>query len=229
MHIDKKGFINYNVPISGLQPYQQQPQQYQEQPQYYDDEPGQPQYPPDQFGRPVYPGQDSGFLKWLFDFKKEAIIPLRHSWRGEEYNFEDQTWSSGKSDLRILNEDGVTWGISLIESYTNPAFIVTDLDEKTYLFRMREVSKIIWNSLCLRHKEFDLIKTDIPRVAEEIESKVSAILRGALDNGYRDFFSTQNQEVTHKNLSPQQGGQPGSSIWSKAANFFRRSGDGVNY
>ena len=42
----------------------------------------------------VYPNQDQGFLKWLFDFRKEAIIPLRKVWRGKEFNFDRRQWHS---------------------------------------------------------------------------------------------------------------------------------------
>lgn len=149
----------------------------------------------------TYASQDTGFLQWLFNFRKEAIIPLRYSWRGYEFDFQKQEWFKGKSALRIMNEEGIMWGISLIESYCNPSFIVTDLDMKTYNFRMREVVRVIWNSLSLRYKEFELNKSDIHRVAEEIESKVSAILRGALHNGYRDFFSTTTQSIESRNLN----------------------------
>jgi len=224
MRIAPEGYIDYNIPIQGLQ-YQQQQPQYPQQQQYYEDE--EPQYPQQMMPQPgaVYPSQDTGFLKWLFDFRKEAIIPLRNIWRGKEYDFSEQVWKESKSQLRIMNEDGITWGISLIESYMNPAFIVTDLDEKTYNFRMREAAKVIWNSLCIRYKEFALKKPDIPRVAEEIESKVSAILRGALYNGYRDFFSTQNQNIETKNLTPGPQ-QPQESIWTRTANMFKRHNGG---
>ena len=103
----------------------------------------------------------------------------------------------------------------------NPAFIVTDLNDKSYNFRMREAVKVIWNSLALRYQEFQLKKSDIPRVAEEIESKLRAILLGAKDNGYRDFFSTQNQNIETRNLSPNE--QPRrQGVFSSMASMFRK-------
>lgn len=82
MRIAPEGYIDYNIPIQGLQ-YQQQQPQYPQQQQYYEDE--EPQYPQQMMPQPgaVYPSQDTGFLKWLFDFRKEAIIPLRNIWRGK--------------------------------------------------------------------------------------------------------------------------------------------------
>ena len=179
----------------------------------------------------VLANQDQGFLKWLFDFRKEAIIPLRNSWRGKEFNFKSNTWEEGKSELRVMNEDGITWGISLIESYMNPVFIVSDFDDKSYNFTMREVSKVIWNNLTHRYQEFDLKKTDIPRVAEEIESKIRAILLGAKDNGYRDFFSTQHQSIESKNLNEQSFNETrkSSSIFQPLANMFKRLENQQNY
>lgn len=170
----------------------------------------------------VYPNKDQTFLQWLFDFRKEAIAPLRHVWRGEEYDFNSKTWVPSSANLRIMNEIGITWAISQIESYMNPAFIVTDLDEKTYHARMRIVSKIIINNVFFRWKEFGINKkTDIERVVDEIESKICAVLRGALDNGYRDFFSTQNQNIETRNLSPmEQQRRPG--VFSSMAGMFKR-------
>jgi len=128
--------------------------------------------------------------------------------------------------MRIMNEDGVAWSISLIESYMNPVYVVSDFDTISYNFTMREAARFIWNSLCYRYVEFGLNKTDIPRVAEEIESKIRAILRGAINNGYRDFFSTQHQSVESRNISQemQQKAGNGSGIFSRAANMFRKIG-----
>lgn len=191
-------------------------------PEEYEEEiPQQPQGV-NPYTQAVYPNQDQGFLKWLFSFRKEAIVPLRHTWRGEEYDFENQTWLPNKIHAPIMNEKGISWGISLIESFMSPSFIVTEMDEVTYNFRMRVVVRVIWNSLCKRWREFGIEdKTDIARIAEEIESKVCAILRGSLNDGYRDFFSTQNQNIETKNLSPmEQQRRPG--VFSSMANMFRR-------
>jgi len=192
------------------------PQQGQEEAYEDYDDSEQGRYPalqePMQGG--TYANQDIGFLQWLFNFRKEAIIPLKHSWQGHEYDFQHQQWQANpNSTLRIMNENGITWGISLIESYLNPVYIVSDFDEKSYNFTMREAAHVIWNSLCVRYKEFGLEKTDIQRVAAEIESKIRAILLGAKDNGYRDFFSTQHQSVETKNLS--------QNVDSKKPGFFQ--------
>jgi hypothetical protein len=216
--------------------YNNQPNQAPPQQEYYEDEDDveEQQYPQymNPYARAVYPSQDASFLKWLFSFRKEAVEPLRHVWRGEEFDFESHTWLpneviiNGKRQLihtPIMNEKGINWGISFIESFMSPTFIVTELDERTYNFRMRTVIRVIWNSLCKRWEEFGIKdKTDIPRIAEEIESKVCAILRGSLNDGYRDFFSTQNQNIETRNLSntePQR--RPG--IFSSMAGMFRKS------
>ena len=171
---------------------------------YYDDGPtGAPLQPAMQSGPIQFANQDQSFLRWLFSFREESVVPLRNAWRGKEYNYTSQRWESPKNHAPyvIMNEAGITWSISLIESYFSPVFLTTDLTWKTYNFRMREVTKVIWNSLCLRFKEFELKKSDIGRVAEEIESKISAILLGAIGDGYRIFFSTQTQQVETRNLT----------------------------
>jgi len=168
--------------------------------------------------------QDESFLQWLFNFRKEAIVPLRNVWRGKEYDFDNHIWIASQNSYKIMNEQGITWAISLIESYLSPVHVVSDYDETSYNFTMREASRIIWNNLCARWKEFDMKKLDIPRVAEEIESKVRSILLGAKDNGYRDFFSTQNQNIETRNLTPMY--QEKQSIWSSMANMFKKNNQG---
>jgi hypothetical protein len=227
---------------------QQQPIEDSQQPQY--------QYAPQGFdpryGQPVYPNQDTGFLQWLFSFRKEAIMPLRYVWRGYEFDFQQNIWRKPTQTIfyrdangapvldkdgnqvtkqivlnhTIMNEQGISWGISLIESYLNPVYVVSDFDEHSYNFTMKELAKVVWNSLCVRYKEFNMKKTDIPRVAEEIESKVRAILLGARNNGYRDFFSTQNQNIETRNLTPtQQQNRPG--VFSRMANMFRKTNNNM--
>ena len=79
-----------------------------------------------------------------------------------------------------MNERGISWCISLIESYINPVFIVSNFDQKMMNYTMREVVRVIFNSLCLRYKEFDMKKSDIPRVANEMLSRYSFLEKGAV-------------------------------------------------
>ena len=135
--------------------------------------------------------QDQVFMKWLFSFRKEVVDPLGKLWRGYEFDHERQQWVFNKESVRIMNEKGISWCISLIESYINPVFIVSNFDKEMMNYTMREAVKVVFNSLSLRYKEFDMKKSDIPRVANEIESKILAILLGARGDGFRIFFSKQ--------------------------------------
>jgi hypothetical protein len=193
---------------------------YQEQ-QYQSSQP--PMLQPALQGPVNYANQDVSFLRWLFSFREESVVPLRNAWRGKEFNYQFQRWEDpkGHDPHVIMNEKGIDWAISLIESYFSPVFLTTALTWSAYRFTMREVIRVIWNSLCLRYKEFGLAKSDIPRISGEIESKISAILLGAVDDGYRSFFSTQNQYTEIKNLTqPIQGDK--SSIFSGISKIFRK-------
>lgn len=154
-----------------------------------------------------YPGQDPQFLQWLFNFKKEVTVPLRYLWRGYECG-EDGIWRAKKGNFRVMNESGITWAISLIESFINPVYVVSNYDDRALNWTMRQVGRAVFNNLFHRHREFGLNKLDIQRVGIEIISKVHAILLGAKDNGYRRFFSTthQHQEVKSFNESQMGGG-----------------------
>lgn len=136
--------------------------------------------------------QDQIFMRWLFSFRKEVVEPLSYVWRGYEYDHNKGDWVKNKECKPIMNEIGINWCISLIDSYINPVFVVSNYDETFMNYNMREVTKVIWNSLCKRWKEFGIDdKTDISRIANEIESKILSILLGARGDGFRKFFAQQ--------------------------------------
>ena len=148
------------------------------------------------------PTQDSSFLTWLFNFKNQTIEPLKHLWRGEEKNDKDE-WVKSKWNTRVMNDKGVNWAISYIESFLSPVYVTSNYDEKQMFYVMRETTRSIINSLAQRHKEFALKKSDIDRVAIEMESKIQAILLGARGNGYRTFFSSTHQTTDSKVIQQQ--------------------------
>lgn len=172
----------------------------------------------------VYANQDQSFLKWLFSFREESVVPLKNAWMGKEFDYTIQKWvypANKKNINPLMNEKGIDWGISLIESYFSPVFLTTDFTVRTYNFRMRQATRVIIFNICRRYKEFGIDKNDIRRVAEEIESKISAILQGAINDGYRRFFSTQNSYSEVKNLSePSQ--QNKQSIFAGISKVFRK-------
>ena len=170
--------------------------------------------------------QNQSFMKFLFDFKKEAIIPLRFVWRGYEYDSEQQYVKSEEMHP-VMNEKGIAWAMAYIESFISPIFVTSNYNEKYFNFNMREVGKVIWNTLCMRWKDFGMNKLDISKVATEMESKVQAILLGARDNGFREFFTKQyhvNESITDQKQQRKQG------IFASMSNMFRQKGqDGIKY
>jgi len=200
-----------------------QPEQHISQQSYSNQQPILSPLQPALSGPVNYQASDASFLKWLFSFREESVVPLRNAWRGKEFRYDIQRWVDPEDHEphAIMNETGISWSISLIESYFSPVFLTTDLTRKSYNFRMREVTRVIWNSLSLRYKEFNLRKSDIHRVAEEIESKISAILLGAIDDGFRQFFSTTNSYNEVRNLTTQpEGDKP--SIFSGISRIFKK-------
>lgn len=201
------------------QPYNQQ---YIQPQQEYEEEPEEQYSQINPYARAIYPNQDQGFLKWLLDYRKQTVEPLRHVWRGEEYDFERHIWFKNSNHPPIMNEKGISWGISLIESYCSPVFLATEMDEKTYNQYMREVIRDIINGLTTRYEEFGIKSTtDIKRIHNEIETKIGAVLRGALNDGYRDFFSTTQNSTEIKNLTPPEA-QRRPGVFASMANMFRR-------
>lgn len=165
--------------------------------------------------------QNQSFMKFLFDFKKEALTPLRYVWRGYEYDTEKQEYVKPAESHPVMNEKGITWAMGYIHSFVSPIFITSNYNEKYFNFNMREASKVIWNTLCYRWKEFEMNKLDISKVATEVESKIQAILLGARDNGFREFFTKQyhvNENITDQKQQRKQG------VLSTMSNMFRQKG-----
>lgn len=183
--------------------------------------------------------QDPNFMKWLFDFRDKVVGPLKYIWRGWEYDEDRKVWflpyvmtTDGKKWINpatgrpqpknkpIMNEKGITWAISLIESYINPVFIVSNYDQRHMNYIMRQTMTNVIKNLYYRYKEFDLHKLDIERVRMEIESKIQAILLGALGDGYRDFFAKQHHTNENINNYPQQQGQ---GLLAGIAGIFKKN------
>jgi hypothetical protein len=165
-----------------------------------------------------YPNQNSQFLQWLFNFKKEVTIPLRHLWRGHEQD-ESGNWVVSGNRHPLMNETGITWAISLIESYINPVYVTSNYGEEDLNWTMRQIGRVVYNNLCARYAEFGLNRLDIQRVANEIISKVHAILLGARNNGYRMFFSSTH---TTQEISSNQGTQSKGGVLPALRNIFFR-------
>jgi len=170
--------------------------------------------------------QDSNFMKWLFSFRKEVVAPLKYSWRGWEFNEEEGRWflpvdkvTGQPVNKPLMNTKGINWGISLIESYINPVFIVSNYDEKFMNYTIKQCMRNVIKVLYYRYKEFGLHKLDIDRVKMEIESKIQAILLGARGDGYRQMFIRQY----HVNESIQQMPQmQKQGILAGITSIFRR-------
>lgn len=166
--------------------------------------------------------QDSNFMKWLFSFRKEVVSPLRMIWQGYHYDMSKEAWVKERINFPLMNEKGISWAITLIESYINPVFVVSNMDEEKMNHLMRSVIRDIWNNLCARYKEFGIHKLDIPRVANEIESKILAILMGARGDGFRNFFSKQyHVSEVHSNQTGNNQQQQSSGFLSGVKNLFK--------
>ena len=200
---------------------------YDQPPQMYDNR-MLPPYLPDPFMQSKAISQDQNFMKWLFNFRKEVIEPLKYVWRGYEYDHQKQVWIKNELAKPIMNEHGIGWCISLVESYINAVYVVSDYDDKHFNFDMREVVKVIYNNLSYRYEEYGMNKMDIMRVGGEIETKIKAVLLGAKNNGFRDFFTKQYQ--VHENINGGQmmggPGQQKSSIIGSVLGLFNNRNNG---
>jgi len=158
------------------------------------------------------PNSDPDFMRWLFDLKERVVTPLKYAWMGYEAQI-DGSWKKKVNSRPIMNSLGINWCTELIESYINPAYIISNYNDKWFNYTMRLVTRVIFQNLTARHKDFELNKLDIENVGLQIESKIQALLLGARGDGYRQFFSKTRQEqvVVNKNET-QQTKKPSGSL-----------------
>lgn len=154
------------------------------------------------------------FTKWLFSFREQVITPLRHIWKGEELI--SGVWQPASNPM--MNDKGIRWCISLIESYLNISVVVTNLNKDEINFRMREAVNVIWNGVCEQYAAFDLDRVNIPRICEEIESKIYFILKGAENNGYRIFF-TKTYQVSEVKQTALSDSRTSGGFWKPSSLF----------
>ena len=162
------------------------------------------------------------FTKWLFSFKEQVTTPLKHIWQGE--SLVNGVWK--KINDPMMNDKGIGWCISLIDSYLNIAVVVTNLNQNDINFRMREAVNVIWNGITEQYVDFGLDRVNIPRICEEIESKIYFILKGAENNGYRIFFTKTYQvsEVKQTAINDQ---RTSGGFWRPTSLFGEQNNNGL--
>lgn len=203
----------------GFEPYASEEQGYADQgyaPSPYDQ---MPQFP--QGGSMPYPNQSAQLIQWILNFKREVTTPLRHMWRGEEQDI-DGNWGTPEDGLHpVMNEKGIAWAISFIESYINPVFITSNFSEDDLNWQMKLAGRVAINNISCRWHDFNMNKLDIPRVSVEIFSKIHAVLLGCRNNGYRNWMSSTHQSHEVINSGQQDNGR-GKGFFPSISNFFSR-------
>ncbi len=90
----------------------------------------------------------------------------------------------------VMNEKGMVWCSSFVCSFINAANII-DYNKESMNKTMKRVTRIVWNTLCIKYDEFELKTINIPKVAMELISKVHTILLSSshhIDNPFFDDF-----------------------------------------
>lgn len=168
-----------------------------------------------------YPNQSAQLIQWILNFRREVTTPLKHMWRGEEQDI-DGNWVTPDGGLKpVMNDKGISWAISFIESYINPVFITSNFGYDELCWQMRQAGHVAINSIACRYEEFGMKKLDIPRVAVEIYTKIHAVLLGAQNNGYRLWMSSTHHSQEMTSSMPTSDGRSGGIIPS-IQNFFTR-------
>lgn len=154
--------------------------------------------------------QDQNFMKWMFSFRKEILDPLRHTWRGHEYNHQKEEYYVPPSGAKpMMDENGIAWCSQIMETYISSVFIVSNFDEKHMNYLMRNATRDIINGLAQQYRKFGLNKINIMTVANQMEAQILAVLMGSRNDGYRRFFAQQYHIQENISNIPNQQQRPG--------------------
>jgi len=193
--------------------YNDQQQYPNQQGQYssaqYDDDvdtrqyPETPQYIPTE-GFVQASRKNDNFLQWFLSLR-EGITELKLTWRGWERD-ETGSWMKTKSSeqYRVMNEIGIHWAVGLMNSYLTKVAQATNWDEDHMSYQMRIAARVIWFTLAVRYKEFNLSKTNAVVIGDTVFFQIHSMLLAARGEGIRKFIQTTQSVTEHKIMNDQQ-------------------------
>jgi hypothetical protein len=145
--------------------------------------------------------KNDNFLQWFLSLSN-GINDLKLSWRGWERNESGHWVRTPQSELfRLMNEKGIHWAISLMNSYLTKVAQATNWDNEHMAFEMRVAARVVWFTLSVRYKEFDLTKTNAANVGDTIFFQIHAMLSAARGEGIRKFIQTTQSVSEHRVLN----------------------------
>lgn len=160
--------------------------------------------------------KDNSFLQWFLSLN-QGVIELKLLWRGWERD-QNGSWVArpNSDEYRIMNEQGIHWGVSIMQSYLNKISQATNWDDAHMNYAMRKAYRLVWHTLAVRWREFGLTKTNTKVVADEILYQIHSILLAARGEGIRKFIQTTQSVSEHKVVD----GNPQQSMFSGIKSLF---------
>jgi len=148
--------------------------------------------------------KDNNFLQWFLSLN-QGITDLKLTWRGwERDNNGNWVKPTNSDDFRIMNEKGIQWAVGLMNSYLTKNSQATNWDADHMAFQMRVAARVIWNTLEVRWREFQLTKTNASVVGDTIFYQIHSILLAARGEGIRKFIQTTQSVSEHRVLDGNQ-------------------------
>jgi hypothetical protein len=164
-------------------------------------------------------GKDPNFLQWFLE-SKEGIENLKFIWRGFERD-EKGSWYKPDDgiDRRQMNEHGIHWATSVMESYLDKVFQTSNFNDEHMNFEMRQAYRVVWYGLATQWTKFGLTKINVQVVATAMLAKIHAMLLAARAEGIRALI-TKTQSISEvKTSNP----QDNRGFMSGISSLFRRN------
>jgi hypothetical protein len=154
-------------------------------------------------------------LKELTNFDPSIQSRMRY-WLGLEWDNEAQAYIQKRRPL--INEDGVRWALSTLQTYQAKTNIITNLNHDEHIYMHLDIINVIWLTFPTMD-EFDVKSNqDWYKLCTELEHAALLVLYGAGDGKYTKFIGESVQRHEHVNL----GGMPNNNMQVKKAGILQK-------
>jgi len=170
-------------------------------------------------------GKDPNFLQWFLD-SKEGIENLKYIWRGYERD-EKGSWYKPKDGIerRQMNEHGIHWATSVMESYLDRVFQSTNFNDEHMNFEMRAAYRVVWYGIATQYQKFEVSKINTQVIATAMLAKIHAMMLAARSEGLRQLITKTQQISEIRQINP----QDNRGFFSGITSLFKKNqhgGDG---
>jgi hypothetical protein len=130
----------------------------------------------------------------------DTIDLIEHDLKGEQYNFKTKLWE--KTGTRLMNDEGVRFLISLLHTYLNRNFILSNFDADKIETIMTKLYKELGWVIIMKEDEWDVDKAYRYIILDKLSDQVWASLLRAIDGKTLKAFTQVHTSQEMREYQP---------------------------